>query len=143
MRGALGLSFERERDQAFDRVIPDLARRPAAWRIRQAFDPMCQEPLPPGDDALAADAEPCGNAGVGGLRISAGEHDASAHGHILAGPAPPREPQQLCALLLSQRQGNRLRATGQGHLPRVTTPVYTCADPSANFQLTPLATVDS
>jgi hypothetical protein len=120
LRGALGLRFQGQCHKALDRRVADPARRPAARRIRQALDPMGQEALSPGDDVLAADAEPRGNAGVGGLRIGAGQHDARAHGHILARAAAAQKAEKGLALRLAQDKRDRLRAGRHGNLPKRT-----------------------
>jgi hypothetical protein len=50
-----------------------------------------QEALSPGDNALSADAKPLGNGRVGGVRISAGEHNPGSHRHILMGASPTNQ----------------------------------------------------
>ena len=53
VRGPLGLCFQRERDQALDLVVPDLARCTGARGVHQPIQAMGREASPPGGHARA------------------------------------------------------------------------------------------
>jgi hypothetical protein len=73
-----------------------------------------REALALGDDALPADAEPVGNGGVGGVRISTGEHNAGSHRHILMGASPANQGLKGFQLHCGEGPCNRPRSTGHG-----------------------------
>ena len=114
---ACRLLLKRERDHLLDHLVADPARCSAARRIHQAVQPMRHEALPPGDHALAADAQMGGDRLVGRLRLGIGrQHDPRPHDCGLTRTTPPHEPLQRIALPSREHHRNRFWSTRHGCL---------------------------
>ena len=80
-----GLGLQRERDQASDLLVPDLARSPRAGRVRPSLQPMRRKAGPPRGHARTADPKRLRHARVGGARLGPQASTMRARG-ASAGP---------------------------------------------------------
>jgi hypothetical protein len=106
------LAVQCQRDHRLDGLVAKLPRCPSTGSIEKPFQPVRQEALPSGDDALAAHTEPLGNCHVGGVRCGIGrQYNTCSHDRGLAETASTHQALQRLAFLCRQNQCRRFRLT--------------------------------